>query len=600
MAVVSTNSGNVSGVSSSAADDPILPSLQSIYEALRSQNSSDQINFADFDALVANCINSFKSDPRYRDDIRFLKIWFLYMDGSSDYERVFKEMEEHRICVRKALLYESFALFLEAKGKLIDACMIYHLGISRNAEPLGRLKKAQVLFLERMSERVSNESFQKMKNGVSVEDGENFVNPWSVSTLKNLLQKMNSKVVQYEGYLSSNKAYPGKVALSTLQKSAKNKSINIAAYAYASIGAYRITPNALPGCWLYNGSCLDSEKMKLQANQGHPEDGGYSISGFDSSCLKGEKIIRSKGVQARVALLRCSKHMWTAALIMLLPLRFKSHHFLGSFICTVNLIFGFLKKKYVNTRKSFGFAHTLHLYSDYSVLVTDYFSHGTLLDAINSNDVIGGSMDEVLCIYYTIEMLQILETLHCAAMIHGDFKPDNLLIRYSRDDPTEDVNDFRLRAGTWGDQGLCLVDWGRGIDLSSFPEGTKFMGDSRTSGFRCIEMQEKRPWTFQVDLYGLCVIVHMMLHNKYMEIEKSASPEGGFHYQPKAHFKRYWNVDLWKNLFAKLLNSHPNEDHRKLLQSLRESLQDYMCSDQKLIKKLKELLVKQRISLCSS
>lgn len=53
------------------------------------------------------------------------------MDGSSDYDRVFKEIEEHRICIRKALLYESFALFLEAKGRLIDACMIYHLGISR-------------------------------------------------------------------------------------------------------------------------------------------------------------------------------------------------------------------------------------------------------------------------------------------------------------------------------------------------------------------------------------------------------------------------------------------------------------------------------------
>lgn len=53
------------------------------------------------------------------------------MDGSSDYERVFKEIEERRICLRKAMLYESFALFLEAKGSLIDACMIYHLGISR-------------------------------------------------------------------------------------------------------------------------------------------------------------------------------------------------------------------------------------------------------------------------------------------------------------------------------------------------------------------------------------------------------------------------------------------------------------------------------------
>ncbi|KAL2245825.1 UNVERIFIED_CONTAM: Mitotic checkpoint serine/threonine-protein kinase BUB1, partial [Sesamum indicum] len=241
-------------------------------------------------------------------------------------------------------------------------------------------------------------------------------------------------------------------------------------------------------------------------------------------------------------------------------------------------------------RKSFGFAHRLHLYSDYSVLVSDYLAHGTLQDAINSNVVIGGSMEEVLCIYYTIEMLQILETLHEAAIIHGDFKPDNLLIRYSRDDPTENEKEIRQRTGPWRDQGLCLVDWGRGIDLSLFPRNTKFMGDCRTSGFRCIEMQENKPWTFQVDMYGLCVIVHMMLHNSYMEIEKRASPDGTYIYQPKSHYKRYWNVDLWKTLFAKLLNVDPGEDHKKLLQSLRESFQGYMCSDPKLIKKLKQLL----------
>lgn len=49
-------------------------------------------------------------------------------------------------------------------------------------------------------------------------------------------------------------------------------------------------------------------------------------------------------------------------------------------------------------------------------------------------------------------------------------------------------------------QGLCLVDWGRGIDLGLFPDGTKFIGDCRTSGFHCIEMQEKKPWTFQASL----------------------------------------------------------------------------------------------------
>ena len=50
-------------------------------------------------------------------------------------------------------------------------------------------------------------TFGQMKNGVSVEDGDNFINPWSVSTLKDLLQKMNSKVVQFEVKPSSMSGY---------------------------------------------------------------------------------------------------------------------------------------------------------------------------------------------------------------------------------------------------------------------------------------------------------------------------------------------------------------------------------------------------------
>lgn len=53
-------------------------------------------------------------------------------------------------------------------------------------------------------------------------------------------------------------------------------------------------------------------------------------------------------------------------------------------------------------------------------------------DVINSYVVIGQSMEEVLCIYYTIEMLFMLESLHSVGIIHGDFKPDNLLVRYAR------------------------------------------------------------------------------------------------------------------------------------------------------------------------
>lgn len=58
--------------------------------------------------------------------------------------------------------------------------------------------------------------------------------------------------------------------------------------------------------------------------------------------------------------------------------------------------------------------------------------YAPMQDAINSYGVIGVAMEEVLCIYYTIEMLHMLETIHIVGIIHGDFKPDNLLNRYAR------------------------------------------------------------------------------------------------------------------------------------------------------------------------
>lgn len=53
------------------------------------------------------------------------------MDSSSDFKSIFGEMQKCNICVQNAMLYESYALFLEAKGMLRDAHSVYQLGISR-------------------------------------------------------------------------------------------------------------------------------------------------------------------------------------------------------------------------------------------------------------------------------------------------------------------------------------------------------------------------------------------------------------------------------------------------------------------------------------
>ncbi|KAL4318919.1 hypothetical protein GQ457_18G014660 [Hibiscus cannabinus] len=518
---------------SSYANDPLFPWLLSIKKELDDWYSGSRSG-GDLDNLLSDCISTFKKNAQYRNDLRFLKIWFIYLEGSKDYESVFREMEENEICIGNSLLYEWYAYFLEAKGKWKEAHIIYHMGISRKAEPIEKLKWAQSLFVKRMSDRLHTFSLGKVDGDEQVESGKKYINPWSPFTIEELLKKIQPHITKYDGYHLSKKVYSGKVALSSLKKSSRNKIIEIGGRKYQ-----------IKGC-AGQGGFAQVFKAYVDNN---PDD---------------------------VVALKIQKPAF--------PWEFYMYRQLDERVSG-------------EQRPSFGFAHKIHVYSDWSILICDYLSHGTLQDAINSYVVTGKFMEEVLCIYYTMEMLYMLETLHGVGIIHGDFKPDNLLIRYSKDDLSEEG--FKDRTGPWLDQGLYLVDWGRGIDLHLFPDNTEFTGDSRTSGFRCIEMQQNKPWTFQANTYGLCVAVHMMLHNTYMEIERKAS-DGDYIYLPKSSFKRYWNVDLWKALFTKLLNVSPGKNDVELLRSLRKSFLDYMHDNPPLIKKLRELLVKQRATLCSA
>ncbi|KAG8641442.1 hypothetical protein MANES_13G147400v8 [Manihot esculenta] len=504
MTVMLTDSNNAS-----YAHDPLFPWLLSIKKALDNKAFGGDLN-----NLLLDCIRTFKHNTQYRNDPRFLKIWLLYLEGSDDTEFVFKEMEENKICSDHSLLYELYAGLLEAKENWQQAQMIYQKGILRKAKPLERLKGAHALFLDRMSHRVNGCSLQKIDGDESIGLVKNRVHPWSGSTMEELLKKINPQIMRYDGYHQRNKAYSGKVDLSSLGNASRNKIVKIGGKEYQ-----------IKGCAGEGGFA----KVFRASVNSNPDD---------------------------IVALKIQKPAF--------PWEFYMYRQLDQRIST-------------KQRSSFGVVHGMDVYSDYSILVCDYLCHGTLHDVINSYVIVGKSMEEVLCIYYTTEMLYMLETLHDVGIIHGDFKPDNLLVRYSRDDLSEDG--FEDRTGSWGNQGLCLVDWGKGIDLHLFPDDIEFVGDCRTSGFRCIQMQENKPWRFQ--------------------IEKKATSDGGYIYLPKKPFKRYWNVDLWRELFSQLLNNSPHND-KKLLQNLRERFQDYFCSNRQMFKKLKDLLAKQRLSMCSS
>ena len=81
-------------------------------------------------------------------------------------------------------------------------------------------------------------------------------------------------------------------------------------------------------------------------------------------------------------------------------------------------------------------------------------------------------MEEVVVMYYAMEMLQIAAALYDAHIIHTDIKPDNLLLR---DVATSSLPPWQpSKSGLWSKTGLCLIDFGRAVDTALLPPNSKF------------------------------------------------------------------------------------------------------------------------------
>ena len=165
----------------------------------------------------------------------------------------------------------------------------------------------------------------------------------------------------------------------------------------------------------------------------------------------------------------------------------------------------------------------------------------TLNDAINRyRSKTGGGLPEPLVMFYALQLLDLVDWLHSVNILHCDIKPDNILLL---------INDDLSPMVRFGKQsfkaGLQLIDFGKSIDLSQFPQGTKFWGRSGSQRLWCPEMVSGYPWTYQIDYYGFCNTVHCMLFGSYLR----CSSQG----HATLQFKRYWNVSLWEELFSNLM-----------------------------------------------
>jgi checkpoint serine/threonine-protein kinase len=201
-------------------------------------------------------------------------------------------------------------------------------------------------------------------------------------------------------------------------------------------------------------------------------------------------------------------------------------------------------------------------------------------------------MDETLVIYYTIEILRIVEALHNAKIIHADIKPDNFLILMNED--TAEWETWRPGpGGRWDSKGLRVIDFGRSLDLSLYPEGTVFTSDCHADGFQCIEMKTNQPWTYQTDIFGICAVAHTMLHADYLEVVQEPTTA---RWKPKEPFKRYWKRELWEQFFDACLNI-PDCNSMPSLSYFREQFEQVLMSDELRRSSIRPKLAKQNIMM---
>ncbi|XP_036338653.1 uncharacterized protein LOC118748389 [Rhagoletis pomonella] len=201
-----------------------------------------------------------------------------------------------------------------------------------------------------------------------------------------------------------------------------------------------------------------------------------------------------------------------------------------------------------------------------SVLISPFSKHGSLITVCNKiKKHTLRNVDEYVVMLLACELLSIIDHLHSINIIHADIKADNFILMKNLD----------YRSSQYS---LQLIDFGVSIDMKLFERGQTFNYVHNENAFKCVEMREGRPWTYQLDLYGLAGVIHVMLFGKFMDIAQRAN---GI-WMHKTHVPRYINRNLWDSIFQSLLNirdcgSMPN------LQNLRALIKEDIAEKEKFV-----------------
>ncbi|XP_061376572.1 uncharacterized protein LOC133318579 [Gastrolobium bilobum] len=146
-----------SDINTYTGKDPLLPWLRGIRkmkDTLPSQTLKENLP-----GFLQKCAHTFELDRRYRNDMRYLRVWLHLMDFVDDPRALLRTMEVNHIGTKRSQFYQAYALYYEKSKRYDEAEKMYHLGVKNLAEPEDELQKSYEQFLQRM-ERKNNKRIQ--------------------------------------------------------------------------------------------------------------------------------------------------------------------------------------------------------------------------------------------------------------------------------------------------------------------------------------------------------------------------------------------------------------------------------------------------------
>ncbi|KAK3042900.1 hypothetical protein RJ639_001173 [Escallonia herrerae] len=120
----------ISEIKAYSGRDPLLPWLRGIKkmrESLPTQLLKEKLP-----RFLQKCAQTFQTDRRYANDLRYLRVWLQLMDFVNDPGAVLGTMEAHHIGMKRALFYQAYALYYEKVKKFEVAEKMYHLGVKKS------------------------------------------------------------------------------------------------------------------------------------------------------------------------------------------------------------------------------------------------------------------------------------------------------------------------------------------------------------------------------------------------------------------------------------------------------------------------------------